>query len=113
MGTHFLGTTEGGTCQDMEWKRLSNRHSLPGDRRGGDLLGHGKKPTEQRVLTNWSRRGRDLSGHRMEPTERRALTNWRPQKEGLFRTWKESDQAMDTHVLEIVEGRAHQDTERK
>ena len=44
--THILETAEGGTCQDMERNRLTEAHSLPGDSRGRDLSGHGKKPTD-------------------------------------------------------------------
>jgi hypothetical protein len=34
MGTHFLEKSEGWASQDMEIKRASDEHSLPGDRRG-------------------------------------------------------------------------------
>ena len=86
MGTHFLETTEGGTCQDMEGKQPSNGHSQTGDHRGKDLSGHGKKPIEQ-----W------------------ALTSWSPQREGLVSTWKESDQVISTHILENTDGGTGQD----
>jgi len=89
-GTHFLETTEVGTHQATERKRPSDGHSLPGDRRGRDLLGYGEKVTKQR-----------------------ALTNWRPQKEGLVRARKEINQAMGTHSLETAEGGACQDMERR
>ena len=52
-GTHFLETTKGGPCQDMETKQLSKGHSLSGDHRGRDLSGHGKKVTKQGALTFW------------------------------------------------------------
>ena len=87
--THHLKTAEGGTGQDMERNRRSKGHSLPGDDRGRDLLGHGKKSTK-----------------------RGALTNWRWQIEGLVRTGKETDQARGTHVLETIEGETCQDRER-
>ena len=51
--THNLETVEGGICQDTERKRLSEAHSRSRDGRGRDLLGHGKKLTEQGALTNW------------------------------------------------------------
>ena len=82
-GTHFLKTAEEGTCEEIEKNRPSEGHSLPGDDRGGgDLSGHGKKSNE-----------------------RGALTYWRRQREGLFRTRKESDRPRGTHVLETAEGR--------
>jgi len=46
-GTHMLETAGGGTCQDTERNQLSKGHSLSGDHRGRDLLGHGKKPSKQ------------------------------------------------------------------
>jgi len=64
--THFLGNTEGGTCQDSERKEPSKGHSQTRDHRGRDLSGHGKKPTN---------RGAPMS--------------WRPQREGLVQ--KEAD----------------------
>jgi len=67
MGTHELETTEGGTCQNMERKQLSNGHSLPGYSRERDLSGHGEKMTKQQALTSWR------------------------QQEGLVRTQKKSD----------------------
>ena len=88
-GTHKLETAEGVTCQDTERKRLSDEHSLPGDRRGKNLSGHRNKATEQRVLTNW-----------------------RPQMEGLVRIRKESDRVTGTHELESAEGGTCQDTEK-
>jgi len=45
-GTHRLEMIEGGTCQSIEGKHLSKRHSQPGDSRGRDKSGHGKKATE-------------------------------------------------------------------
>jgi len=88
--THFLETATGGTCHDTEGKRTSKAHSLPGDRKGRDLSGHGTKLTKQGMLTSW-----------------------RPQREGLVRTWKETDQARCTHCLETAEGGTCQDTEGK
>ena len=55
MRTHILETAEGVTRQDTERNRPSNAHSHPGDGRGSDSSGHGKKPTEQCVLTPWRR----------------------------------------------------------
>ena len=87
-GTHFLEIAEGGTCQDMERKQPLNGNSLPGDSRG-----------------------RDLSG--LERIEQGAPTPWRPQREGLVRTWEDSDQARGAHILATTEGGTCQDTERK
>ena len=42
---HFLETSEARTCQDTERHRPSETHSLPGDRRGRDLLEHVNKQT--------------------------------------------------------------------
>jgi len=81
---------EGGTSQDTERKQPSKAHSLPGDSRGRDKLGHRKKVTKQG-----------------------ALTSWRWQSEGQVRTRKESDQARHTHFLETAEGGTSQDTETK
>jgi len=69
-GTHSLAleTSEGGSCQDMERKQLNKVHPHSEDHRA-----------------------RDLSGHRKKATEQGALTSWRPQREGLVRTWKESN----------------------
>ena len=49
-GTDELETAEGGTCQDIERKRPSEEHSLPGDSRGG-LVIIWKEPTERGALT--------------------------------------------------------------
>ena len=75
-GTDFLETTEQGTSQDMERKWPSRGNSHPGDHRGWDESGHGKKVTKQG-----------------------APTSWRPQRNGQVRTWKESDQTRGTHIL--------------
>ena len=48
----------------------------------------------------------------MDPTGRGALTSWRRHREGQVRTWKESDRASGTYVLETASGRTRQDTER-
>ena len=87
--THVLETAEGGTCQYMKRNRQSEAHSLSGDSRGRGLSGHGKKPTE-----------------------RGTITFWRRQREGLVRTWKETDRARPTHILETAEEGTCQDTER-
>jgi hypothetical protein len=88
-GTHFLETTEGGTCQDTERNRQSDAHSQTGDSRGRDLSEYGKKPTE-----------------------RGELTPWRWQREGFLRTCKEINRVRGTHFLEKAEGGTCQDTER-
>ena len=56
-GTYFLETTEGGTCQDWESKQPSKRHSLSGDHRVRDFLGHRKKVIKQGALTFWRPEG--------------------------------------------------------
>jgi len=56
---------------------VSKGHSLPGEHRQTDKLGHRRNPSEQG-----------------------ALTNWRAQTDGQVRTWKESKQARGTHFLE-------------
>ena len=89
MRTHFLETAQGGTSQETERNRPSDAHSQTGDRVGRDKSGYGNKPTEQC-----------------------ALTNWRPHREGQVRTWKETDRAMRTHLLETAQGGTSQDTER-
>ena len=87
--THFLETVERSTCQDTERNQPIEAHSHPGDGRG-----------------------RDLSEHRKKPTDRGALTSWRRQKEGLVKTWKETDRPRRTHILETAGGGTCQDTER-
>ena len=88
-GTHVLETVEGDIFQNTERNRPSEGHSRPGDGRGSDLSGHGKKSTEGRTLTTWRR-----------------------QRERLVRTWKEIDRGKDTHDLETAEGATCQDAER-
>ena len=51
-GTHILEMVEGWTCQDMEGNRLTEAHSPPGNGRGRDLSGYGKKLTGRGTLTN-------------------------------------------------------------
>ena len=53
-----------------------------------------------------------MSGHGNKLNERGVLTLWEQQRERLVRTRKETDRARRTHVLETVEGRTYQDTER-
>ena len=79
--THLLETAEEGTYQDIERKQLREGHSLPGDSRG-----------------------RDFSGEEKKPSKRGALTSWRQQREGLVRTWKDSNTERGTHLLETAEG---------
>ena len=86
--THNLEAAEGGTCQDTEGQPPSEAHSLARDRRG-----------------------RDLSGPERKAIKQGSLTSWRWQREGLVRTWKQSDQARRTHFLERAEGGICQDTE--
>ena len=87
--THELETASRGTCQDMERTRPTDAHSHPGDGTGRDLSGHGKRPAD-----------------------RRALTNCRWDREGLVRTWKETDRLTRTHFLETASGGICQDMER-
>ena len=56
-GTHILGTTEGGTSQDMEGKQLNKGYSPTGDHRERDTSGYGKKGTKQGELTSWRPQG--------------------------------------------------------
>ena len=60
------------------------------------------RPSEGHSLSDDGRR-RDLSEHGKKPTNRGALTSWRWQREGIVRTWKETDQSRGTHQLEMVE----------
>jgi len=91
-GTHILKTAERETSQDTERKQPTEGHSLPGDHRGGDLSGHRRETTSKGNSQTTDRRGMDLLGKKA--TDRvvlEVLTNWRPQREGLVRTWKESE----------------------
>jgi len=54
-----------------------------------------------------------LSGHAKKVTEQGTLTNWGWKREGLVRTWKESNQARCTHNLEAADRGTCQDTEGK
>jgi hypothetical protein len=53
MGTDELESAEGWTSQNMEKKRASEGHSLPGVRRRMDSSGHGKEASERGALTDW------------------------------------------------------------
>ena len=83
------GDSRGRTSQDTERNRCTDAHSRPED---------GKR--------------RGLSGHGKQPTKRGVLTFWRRQREGLVRTWKETDRPRRTHQLETAEEGICQDTER-
>ena len=110
--TYSLWMTEGGICQDTERNRPTEGHSHTGGGRGRDLSGHeGNRPSEGHSRPENSR-GRDFSGYGKKSTKQGALTNWRQEREGLFRTWKETDQTKGTHKLEMVEGEACQNAER-
>ena len=61
--THVLEVAEGGTCQNTERNPSSKAHSHTGEGRERDLLGHGKKPTDQGTLTNWIQQRESLSGY--------------------------------------------------
>ena len=88
-GTHVLETVEGDMFQNTERTRPSEGHSRPGDGRGSDLSGHGKKSTEGRTLTLWRR-----------------------QRVRLVRALKEIVRSRGTHCLETAAGGTCQDTER-
>ena len=134
--THFLETVEGRSCQDTQGNRPTEAHSLPGDGRGRDLSGHGKKAAKRGALTNCRRQREGLVRTRKEtdrqrcthfletaergtyqdtqgnrPTDRGALTTWRQQNEGLVRTRKETNRPRRTHKLETAEGGSCQDTQ--
>ena len=76
----MLETTVRGTSQDIERKQPSKEHSHARDHRG-----------------------RDKSEHRKKATEKGTLTFWGPQREKQVKTWKESNQARGTHMLETTE----------
>ena len=72
--TDHLEIAEGGICQDTERNRPTKAHSLPGDGRGTDLLGHGRiRPSKADSLSE-DGIGRYLSGHGKKPTDRGPLT---------------------------------------
>ena len=73
-----------------------------------------KRKDDDREGHSLSRDGirRDLSGSGKKPIERSALTNWRQHREGLVRTWKETDRPRRTHKLETASGGTCQDIER-
>ena len=73
----------------MERKQATKGHSLPGEVRGQDQSGHGKKVSQQE-----------------------ALTLWRGQRLGLVRT-KKTNLARGTHKLGRLEVRTGQKTKRK
>ena len=72
----------------MERNRPAEAHSHPGDGRGTDLSGYGKKPTEAHSQSG------DGKGR------------------GLVRTRKQTDRGRRTHILETREGGICQDMER-
>jgi len=59
------------------------------------------------------RRGRNKLRHQKEVIKQGEFTPWGWQREGQVRTWKESDQARDTHSLETAEGGTSQDIKGK
>ena len=91
-GTHTLETTLEGTCQDTEREQPSKGHSQTGESIRRDFSGQEKKVTEP---------------------EQGVLTTWRSHQEGLVRTWKKSNWARGTHILETTSEDTCQDTERK
>ena len=98
----------------MERKQqLSKVHLHPGDHRGRDLSGHGKKATEWGALTNWRPQREGLLGHGKKATKHVVLTLWRPQRDRLVKIQKEIDQVKGTYKLETSEGGICQNTERK
>ena len=88
--THFLETAEGGTCRDTERMRRSEGHSLPGDGKGRDLSGGGKRrPSDVHPLPGDGRE-RYLSGNGNNAIDRGTLTFWTRQRESLVRTLKKA-----------------------
>jgi len=59
--------------------------------------------TKQRALTSWKWQREGQSGHGKKATEQGALTDWRWQREGQVRTWRESNRARGTYILEMAE----------
>src|SRR6267142_2556256 len=85
-GTHPLESADGWTSQDTERIWASNGHSLAGECKQMDKLGHRKNPRKQG-----------------------ALTNWRAQMDRHVRTQKESKQARGTHFLESIDRQSSQE----
>ena len=81
---------------------MNEAHSLSGTVERGVIRAR-KEPSEAHVRSEEGR-GRDLSGHGKIQAEQGALTNWRWEREGLVRTWDETDHARRTHFLEMAEG---------
>jgi len=86
----------------MERKQLSKGHSHPGDHRGRDLSGHRKKGTKQGALTSWRPQREGLVRTQKESNQARGTHILETTGEGLVRTWKESNQARGTHILETT-----------
>ena len=75
------------------------------------MSGHGKKATDQGVLTLWRRQRQGLV-RIQKGIDRGKDTHFLETREGLVRTWKEIDRARVTHSLKTAEGGRCQDTER-
>ena len=85
-GTHDLEIGKERMCHDMQRRRLSKRHSRPGERKGGTCQDRERRQMNEGYSLPGIRKRRELLGHRKKETARGALTIWRPQEEGLVRT---------------------------
>ena len=72
-----------------------------------------RKESEFASGTHLLETGKDSSGHGKKATEQGILTSWRRQRERLVGTRKERNSARNTHVLEMAKGMICQDKERK
>src|SRR6267142_407617 len=77
-GTHPLESADGWTSQDTERIWASNGHSLAGECKQMDKLGHRKNPRKQGALTKESADRQTVqSEHGKNPSKQGALTSWR------------------------------------
>ena len=113
--------------------RLSEAHSLPGDGRGKDLSGKGKKQTERGLLTLWRRKRKGLvrTREKNRPIEAHSLpgdgkgtcqdmkSNQQSEAHSLSGDGrgrylsgyeKETERETPTHILETAEGVNDQET---
>jgi hypothetical protein len=111
--THKLERAQGGSNQEMERKRESNRHSLPGGAQGG--------PSQEMERTQGSDvhsrpgegTGRVKSGNEKNANKRQVLTSWRGYREGQAGKWKENEWGTGTYELEKKQGRSSEEMQRK
>src|SRR6266850_687337 len=112
-GTHQLKSADGWTSQDTERIWASNGHSLAGECKQMDKLGHRKNPRKQGALTNWrAQMDRHVRTQKESKQARGSLARECRQTDSPVRTWKESKQVRGTHKLESTDGQTSQDTER-